>query len=279
MAIAGTLQDMSLPTIVHSVIQEGGDAYIKIQRDTQIGSLFFSSGQLYHAHLAHRSEPEKATQTGEEVVYELLNWKNGEFTIERDIEHPTQTIESSWNFLLMEGLRKIDESQAIHLIEEINNASPENEVTFSDMLTDLSAEDTAVIQALANQHIGDDEMASKSEQLKEILNNTVNNSTDISGAAVVDNDGLLLASALNGSVDGARVAAVSAGLISLAGRSASQLGQGKVNQTLIKAENGNIIALSAGARASFVALTSTDANLGMAFIECQDAAEEVAKTM
>lgn len=279
MAIAGTLKDMSLPTLVHSVIQEGGDAFIKLQRDVRVGSLYFSNGQIYHAQMAHQEEPNHATQIGEEVVYELLNWKDGDFTVERNIEYPTQSIEHSWNFLLMEGLRKIDETQAIHFIEELNDGSPENEMTFSEMLSDLPAEDAAAIQALANQHKGDNEMASKSEQLKAILNDTVNNSTDISGAAVVDNDGLLLASVLNGSVDGARVAAVSAGLISLAGRSASQLGQGKVNQTLIKAENGNIIALSAGARASFVALTSTDANLGMAFIECQDAAAEVAKTM
>ena len=122
-------------------------------------------------------------------------------------------------------------------------------------------------------------MASKSEILRSVLQNTVNDSSDLLGAVVVDNDGLLLASVLGGSVDGSRVAAVSAGLVSLAGRSAQQLGQGDVIQTLIRAEQGNIIALRASPRALFVALTPTTANLGMAFIECRDAADEIAKTI
>lgn len=279
MAIAGNLQDMSLPTLVQSAVQEGGQAYIKLQRGAYIGSLYLTDGQLYHAELAHQSNSDLDTRTGEEVVYELLNWMEGDFTIERNITSPNQSIQHSWNYLLMEGLRKIDETGASNLIEEFDGDFPTNEELLSDMLHDLSAEDAAAIQALANQHTGDDEMASKSEQLKAILQNVVSNSTDMSGAVVVDNDGLLLASALNSSVDDNRVAAVSAGLISLAGRSAEQLGQGAVIQTLIKAENGNIIALRAGARAAFVALTPTDANLGMAFIECQDAAAEISKIM
>ena len=118
-------------------------------------------------------------------------------------------------------------------------------------------------------------MASKSEQLRSILDSVVNNSSDIAGAAIVDNDGLLLASIFNSSVDGNRVAAVSAGLISLASRSAQQLNQGAVKQTLIQAEQGNIIAIRANPTTSFVALTPVDVNLGMAFMECRDAAKSI----
>ena len=121
-------------------------------------------------------------------------------------------------------------------------------------------------------------MASKSEQLRIILNSIVTNSSDIQGAVIVDNDGLLLASALNSSLDGNRVAAVSAGLVSLAGRSAQQLGQGDVVQTLIQAKNGNVIAIRAGEQASFVALIASGVNLGMAFLECRDAAEQIRAT-
>lgn len=279
MAVAGNLQDMSFPTLVQSAIQEGGHAYIKLQRDAFIGSLYITDGQLYHAELTHQTDSSKVTQTGEEVIYELLSWTEGDFSIERNITSANQSIEQSWNYLLMEGLRKIDEVEASVLIENLDGSIPENEELLLDMLQDLSAEDAAAIQVLANQHVGDNEMASKSEQLKEVLQNVVNNSTDLSGAVVVDNDGLLLASVLNSSIDNNRIAAVSAGLISLAGRSSEQLGQGAVKQTLIKAENGNIIALRAGSRAAFVALTPTDANLGMVFIECQDAAAEITKIM
>lgn len=122
-------------------------------------------------------------------------------------------------------------------------------------------------------------MASKSEQLKSILDNLVNNSTDIKGAAIVNNDGLLLASAMEGGIDANRVAAITAGLISLASRSAQQLQQGDVKQTLIQAESGNVIAIRAGNKAAFVALTPTNVNLGMAFLECGDAAQTIEQTL
>jgi predicted regulator of Ras-like GTPase activity (Roadblock/LC7/MglB family) len=167
----------------------------------------------------------------------------------------------------MEGLRQLDEKQ--RMAEE----SPQEE-NINDILSNLSPSDSAIIQELMAQKELDT-MASKSEQLQSILNNIIQNSTEIVGAAVVDNDGLLLASALSGPIDGNRVAAVSAGLISLASRSAQQLNQGSVTRTLIQAEQGNVIAIRAGTKASLVALTPTGVNLGMAFLECGDAVTSV----
>jgi predicted regulator of Ras-like GTPase activity (Roadblock/LC7/MglB family) len=111
--------------------------------------------------------------------------------------------------------------------------------------------------------------------LHEILNDVVNSSSDIIGAAAVDNDGLLMASNFNSSIDSNRIAAVTAGLISLATRSAQQLNQGAVKQTLIQAEKGNIIAIRANPQISLVILTSVDINLGLAFMKCRDAAQAI----
>ena len=274
MAISGNIRDLSLPTMVQSIIHEGGTAHIEIRNETSSGSLYLTDGVLKHAEL---KDDGKVVETGESVVFELLNWQDGEFTIDRNVLSAQQTIQNDWRFLLMEGLRKADEKQAKQL--NIEDAENREEPPLETMLTGLSPEDAAAIQALANQGNGENIMATKSEQIKAILEQTISNSSDIAGAAVVDNDGLLLASMLSGSVDGNRVAAVSAGLISLANRSAQQLNQGEVSQTLIKAENGNIIVLQAGPRASFVALTTVNANLGMAFLECQDAAGSIKEYM
>ena len=278
MAIAGNLQDMSLPTLIQSIIQDGGQASIELRQNGYIGSLYIADGQLHHAELSHQTDLTIPYKVGEEVVYELLAWGEGAFQIERNMTSPDKTVQQSWDFLLMEGLRQLDEGQANHFMMDEADLQADD-INLAEALGELSAADAAVIEALTNQTKGDKKMASKSEIIKSVLQNTINNSSDLLGAVVVDSDGLLLASVLNGSLDGNRIAAVSAGLISLAGRSAQQLGQGNVVQTLIRAENGNIIALRASDRASFVALTSTDANLGMAFIECQDAAAEIAKTL
>lgn len=263
MAIKGDLHEISLPTLVQLVIQEGGQALLQLTHsDGTVGRLYVDNSELCHASLSPADAPDTAVQTGEEVIYELLSWPSGEFSVEKQVPPPAHTIEQSWSYLLMEGLRQLDEEQFV--AEEL----PQEE-SLADILSNLSQSDSAIIQELMAQQ-EQDNMASKSEQLQSILNDVIQRSTEIIGAAVVDNDGLLLASALSGPVDGNRVAAVSAGLISLATRSAQQLNQGQVTRTLIQAEQGNVIAIRTGDIASLVALTPTGVNLGMAFLECSE---------
>ena len=268
MSIEGNLEAMNLPTLMQFLIQNGHQALIMLKHDAHLARLYVDEGRVCHAEL---QQPNAKAYVGEEVVYELLNWPSGEFRVRRGVQPPMVTIEKNWDFLLMEGLRRIDEQQADVLRES-------EEESLVELLSNLSESDAAAIQELIAQQEVNGKMATKSEQLRSILSDLVNSSTDIMGAVVVDNDGLLLASALNGSQDGNRVAAVTAGLISLAGRSAQQLGQGEVQQTLIRAANGNIVAMRAGG-AAFVALTPSNANLGMIFMECRDAASSVAEAL
>ncbi|HRQ41668.1 MAG TPA: DUF4388 domain-containing protein [Chloroflexota bacterium] len=267
MAIQGNLHDVSLPTLVQLVIHEGDQAVIQIRHADQVGALYLADGRLCHAALASKGQPD-AARSGEEVVYELLSWQEGHFTIEKRVPPPAYTIETGWDYLLMEGLRILDERHVA-----IQDRAPADD-NITDLLSGLSETDKAVLKEMMAQKEIDD-MASKGEQIQAILDNLVRSSTDITGAVVVDSDGLLLASVLGNGVDGNRVAAVSAGLVSLAGRSAQQLNQGNIRQTLIQAENGNIIAVRAGERASFVALTASSVNLGMVFMECRDAADAI----
>ncbi|MCA9934685.1 MAG: DUF4388 domain-containing protein [Ardenticatenaceae bacterium] len=272
MAIKGDLHEISLPTLVQLVIQEGGQALLQLRHENgNIGQLYMDNGDLCHANVFHANNLKTAVQTGEEAVYELLSWRNGEFHVKKQVSPPARTIKQNWSYLLMEGLRQLDEKQLA--AEELPQ-----EDSIADILSELSQSDSAIIQELMAQK-ETDTMASKTEQLQSILNSVIQNSTEIIGAAVVDNDGLLLASALSGPIDGNRVAAVSAGLISLASRSAQQLNQGSVTRTLIQAEQGNVIAIRTGSKASLVALTPTGVNLGMAFLECSEMASSIQRVL
>ncbi len=271
MGMQGNLDMMNLPTLVQFAVQDGGMLHLRMEQPGTVGSLYFEDNQLQYAELTHTS-PSGANNTygGEEVVYELLSWREAQFLVEKNIPPPSHNIEQSWDFLLMEGLRRVDEQAAVISDEE------DEEAGLTDMLLELSEEDATALQELLARQMENDEMATKREQLQTILNDLVHSSGDISGAVIVDNDGLLLAGALSGNTDGNRVAAITAGLISLAGRTAQQLGQGDVKQTLIQAEIGNIVAIRASAKGSFVALTPANASLGMIFMECRDAADAIA---
>ena len=275
MGMQGNLDTMNLPTLVQFAVQDGGMLHLRMEQQGTVGSLYFKDNQLQYAELTHTS-PSGANNTygGEEVVYELLSWREAQFLVEKNIPPPSRNIEQSWDFLLMEGLRRMDEQAAI-----ISDEDDDEEVGLADMLLELSEEDATALQELLAQQMENDEMATKREQLQTILDDLVRSSGEISGAVIVDNDGLLLAGALSGNADGNRVAAITAGLISLAGRTAQQLGQGDVRQTLIQAEIGNIVAIRASAKGSFVALTPSNASLGMTFMECRDAADAITRVL
>lgn len=267
MAITGNLREMSAATLIQSLRQDNIQAQIELQQHDTIIRLYLDSRQLCHALMVDTNGT--LIKQGEEVVYELLGWQTGQFVVERDIPPPVRDIEASWDFLLMEGLRYLDEKGSV---EETADQT-------TDLFSGLSEEDTAELQNLLTLTEEKDEMASKSEQVQAVLARVVNESTDMVGAVVVSNDGLVMGSVLSSNIDSNRVGAISAGLLSLASRSAQQLNQGAVRQTLIQAENGNIIAIRAGNNASFVGLAGTNVNLGMIFLECGDAAQEIGQIL
>ena len=284
MAIEGTLQEMDLATVLQMVSQRGSvPTCILLQRGKERAVLYVEGHMVSHAELAVATDAGLLTKSGEEVFFEVLQWHTGTFAIKRDLTPHQKTIHKTWDFMLMEGLRRMDENGRDPAHLDAHDLEPEEPEDVLDMLSTLSPADAEAIRDLiASQQSStqkENDTMSKSEQLRKILTDLVTNSTDIVGAAVVDNDGLLLASAFSGAIDGNRVAAVSAGLISLAARSAQQLNQGPVKQTLIQAENGNIVAIRANENASFVGLTAVNVNLGMVFMECRDAAKAVANTL
>ncbi|MCJ7716484.1 MAG: DUF4388 domain-containing protein, partial [Anaerolineales bacterium] len=50
--------------------------------------------------------------TGEDAVYSLLSWEDGSFKLIMGAEPRSRTIDKSWSGLLLEGMRRIDESTA-----------------------------------------------------------------------------------------------------------------------------------------------------------------------
>lgn len=72
------------------------------------------------------------------------------------------------------------------------------------------------------------------ERLKELQAST----PDIEASAVVSIDGLIMASALPADVEEDRVSAMSAAMLSLGERIASELGRGTLDQVYIRGERG-----------------------------------------
>lgn len=102
-------------------------------------------------------------------------------------------------------------------------------------------------------------------------------SPDIEASAIVSVDGLSIASALPHGVEEDRVSAMSAAMLSLGDRIASELGRGSLEQVYIKGQNGYVILMSVGQEAVLTALAREQAKLGLIFLDMRRAAEDLSK--
>ncbi|MCX6036292.1 MAG: roadblock/LC7 domain-containing protein [Chloroflexi bacterium] len=102
-------------------------------------------------------------------------------------------------------------------------------------------------------------------------------SPDTEGSAVVSVDGLSIASALPQGVEEDRVSAMSAAMLSLGERIATELGRGSLEQVYIKGEKGYVVLMSVGQEAVLTALAREQAKLGLILLDMRRAAEDLSK--
>jgi len=103
-ALEGNLRMMSLASIVQINCEERNQAQLILNYQGKTGSIYFKDGEMIHA--------ETGTKTGEEAVYELLEWEDGSFKLKMGAEPSLRTIITPWTGIIMEGMRRIDETTA-----------------------------------------------------------------------------------------------------------------------------------------------------------------------
>jgi predicted regulator of Ras-like GTPase activity (Roadblock/LC7/MglB family) len=238
MAMQGSLQDMTIADLIQHNCQDRKMAQLIIDHNGQQALLFFNEGTVQHAALGDLQ--------GEEVVYQILDWHEGNFTLEIGVTPPAVTISRSWSGLLLEGARRLDEEK--------------HKTTDSNL---LNQEKKTVAKK-------------KSEILADTLAELLQESADIDGAAVVGTDGLVYsANVPQRALDENMVGASSAAILGLSKRSIDQLKRGNFKQTLIQGDDGNIIVAGLNSETLFIGLTPSSVNLGMAFAEVRTMAERL----
>ena len=138
MTIKGNLSEMSLPTLVQMTCQEGTRAALSLVHGEQEAVLYFDRGNIVHAVMDNRA--------GEEVVYQVLNWQDGEFGLEADIPPPDNTVMTPWSTLLMDGLQQIDEERW-DLADDLMKEEYEMPENMRDILAELGEQVPGFIAA------------------------------------------------------------------------------------------------------------------------------------
>ena len=118
-------------------------------------------------------------------------------------------------------------------------------------------------------------MRSRTEQIMARLRDLRAITPDIEASAVVSVDGLTIASDLPADVEEDRVSAMSAAMLSLGERIASELGRGTLDQVYIRGGDGYVILMSIGEEAVLTALARKGAKLGLVFLDMRRAAADL----
>jgi len=116
---------------------------------------------------------------------------------------------------------------------------------------------------------------SRTDELNNALSDLQSSSADIEACAVVSEDGLIIASSLPQGFEESRIAAMSAVMLSMGTRTATELQRGNLQQIFVKGENGYIIIMNADPHSVLLAMTRKEAKLGLIFLDLSRAAEKV----
>lgn len=120
-------------------------------------------------------------------------------------------------------------------------------------------------------------MATRAEEMQQILRGLVTNTPDLEGAAMVSADGLILSAVLPSGSDEDRVSAMAAALLSLGERTAQELQRGSLEQVYVRGDSGYIILMQSGEEAVLEAIAGANAKLGMVLLDMKRAAQEIAR--
>ena len=101
MAFQGSLAELHLPDIIQLVSVSGKTGVFHLQDGHLRGQIFLIDGKIVHAQIDDT--------VGEEAVYSLAIWRQGEFRFEAGVDTESRTITKSNTNLLMEAARRLDE--------------------------------------------------------------------------------------------------------------------------------------------------------------------------
>jgi DNA-binding response OmpR family regulator len=101
----GTLSDLHLSDIIQLKCMSGATSALEFTGPAgEKARVYFDEGQVCHAVTPGRE--------GIEAFNEVVSWKGGKISEVSGAETPPRTIDTDWQFLLMEAVRKVDETSA-----------------------------------------------------------------------------------------------------------------------------------------------------------------------
>jgi CheY-like chemotaxis protein/predicted regulator of Ras-like GTPase activity (Roadblock/LC7/MglB family) len=102
---SGAISVQTLPDVVQLYVLSSSTGMLRVREAGGEGCLWFERGAILHA-----TAP---GQRGEDAFYEIMMWSGGEFSMHAGEAAPERTVRASWQELLMESCRRLDERRRV----------------------------------------------------------------------------------------------------------------------------------------------------------------------
>lgn len=102
--VHGSISEMKPADFLQTLSAAEKDVEVRLERADEKGAIFMQKGEVVHANTGSLS--------GEEAFFALMGWNEGSFEIVSCADFPPRSIQSPLMSLLIEGYRRLDESQA-----------------------------------------------------------------------------------------------------------------------------------------------------------------------
>lgn len=134
---------------------------------------------------------------------------------------------------------------------------------------------TAQVVPLRTPNPEQESQMSRFDSLTRVLKNLQSESPGVEASALISEDGLMIASALSQDFDETRVAGMTATLLSLGTRAATELRRGEVKEVIVRGEQGYAVMIHAGRGAVLLVLASETTPLGLIFFDMREAIKNI----
>ncbi len=103
MALVGNLKEINIATLLQLNCVEKNTVQLTVSTPKGPAMVYLNRGEITDASFAG--------VRGEEAIYRILSLSEGEFRVAEVTKLPERTITASWQSLLLEGMRVLDETQ------------------------------------------------------------------------------------------------------------------------------------------------------------------------
>jgi len=106
----GTLKNIQLADLIQMCCNAEITTAIRVYHDSGHGTIYLQDGAIVHA--------EQAELAGPDAFYRIFLWRSGRFETLTEAAAPASSIDKNWQYLIMEGHRRIDEADVLAEIRE-----------------------------------------------------------------------------------------------------------------------------------------------------------------